>query len=148
GKSANIVFADADLPRAVAGAVTAFTYNAGQICIAGSRLLVEAAIADEFTERLVDAVARIRPGTDMGPIITSDQFRRVQDFFDVATAEGAVAAIGGARVDGAGQFVSPTVYTGVDPRMRIAREEVFGPVACVLPFTSEEEAVATANDSD
>jgi aldehyde dehydrogenase (NAD+) len=149
GKSANIVFADANLDAAVTGSVQAFTRNAGQICIAGTRLLVEESIADEFTEKLVAAVAEVRPGFDMGPIITERQFRKVQDYFEVAAAEGAVARIGGGRAtELQGQFVHPTVYTQVTPDMRISREEVFGPVVCVLPFSDEANAVTMANDSD
>ncbi|WP_433503119.1 aldehyde dehydrogenase family protein [Pseudonocardia halophobica] len=149
GKSANIVFADADLEAAVAAAVPAFTFNAGQACLAGSRLLVERSVADRVTEAVVRAVERIRPGVEMGPIITEGQYGRVQEYFAIAEAEGARPLVGGAADHSLpGQFVRPTVYGGVDPGMRIAREEVFGPVACVLPFDDEDHAVRLANDSD
>ncbi|HEY5855172.1 MAG TPA: aldehyde dehydrogenase family protein [Aldersonia sp.] len=151
GKSANIVFADADLDAAVAGSVTAFTANAGQVCSAGTRLLVQRSVYDEVVARLIESVRKIRVGTDMGPLITRAQFERVQQYFAVAAAEGAVAATGGAvaaQADSGGFYVEPTVYTNVDNGMRIAREEIFGPVLVVIPFETDEEAVALANDSD
>lgn len=152
GKSANIVFADADLDRAVAGSVKAFTINAGQACSAGTRLLVQREIHDEFVNRLADAVSSIRLGQDMGPVTTEAQLEKVHEYFDIARAEGAHARIGGAALpagqDDAGYYVEPTIYTGVDNSMRIAREEVFGPVLSVIPFDSAEDALQIANDSD
>jgi len=152
GKSANIIFADADLDAAVAGSVTGFTTNAGQVCSAGARLLVHRDVHEQVVARLVEAVGQVRAGPDMGPLITRDQFHRVREYFDVAAAEGAVAATGGAVADQAtssgGFYVEPTVYTGVDNSMRIAQEEIFGPVLVVIPFDTDEQAVAIANDSD
>lgn len=152
GKSANIVFADADLDRAVAGSVKAFTINAGQACSAGTRLLVQREIHDEFVNRLADAVSSIRPGQDMGPVTTEAQLEKVHEYFDIARAEGAHARTGGAALpagqDDAGYYVEPTIYTGVNNSMRIAREEVFGPVLSVIPFDSAEDALQIANDSD
>lgn len=152
GKSANIVFADADLDAAVAGAVAAFTSNAGQVCSAGTRLLVQQEVHDDFVSRLVEKVAAIRVGTDMGPIITRDQFEKVQEYFKIAESEGVRTEVGG-RVSAfaeqsGGFFIDPTVYTGVDNSMRIAREEIFGPVLVVIPFDTADDAVAVANDSD
>jgi len=151
GKSANIVFADADLDKAVAGSLNAFVLNTGQVCSAGTRLLVHRDIHDEFVSRLVEASRTWVPGENLGPLTTTAQYEKVLEYFDVANAEGARAAVGGAALAAgseAGLFVPPTVYTNVHNSMRIAREEVFGPVVAVIPFDTEEEAVAIANDSD
>lgn len=152
GKSANIIFADADLDAAVAGALTAFTGNAGQVCSAGTRLLVQRDVHDEVVRRLVEAVSAIQVGRDMGPIITREQFGRVQDYFKVAESEGVRAETGGTvsalSEKTGGFYVDPTVYTGVDNTMRIAREEIFGPVVVVIPFDTDDEAVAIADDSE
>ncbi len=152
GKSANIVFADADLDAAAAGAVQAFTANAGQVCSAGTRLLVQREVHDHLVRRVVDRVLELRVGADMGPIITRDQFEKVQGYFEVAASEGVRTETGG-RVaalaeETGGFFVEPTVYTGVHNDMRIAREEIFGPVLVVIPFDTVEDAVAIANDSE
>jgi aldehyde dehydrogenase (NAD+) len=152
GKSANIIFADADLDAAVAGSLQAFTANAGQVCSAGTRLLVHRTIHDEVVRRLVERAATVRVGRDIGPLITRDQFHRVQEFFKVAEADGAHTAAGGTVSELAAQtggyYIDPTVYTGVDNSARIAREEIFGPVVVVIPFDDDAEAVAIANDSD
>jgi aldehyde dehydrogenase (NAD+) len=151
GKSANIVFEDANLEFAATEAVRAYTTNAGQVCSAGTRLLVQRSIHDEFVEAVVKATECIRVGEDIGPLITRDQYATVLDYFDVAREEGATAVIGGDLPDpsrlGGGFYVNPTIYTGVENSMRIAREEIFGPVLVVLPFDTEEEAIALANDS-
>ena len=152
GKSANIVFADADLGFAAAEAVRAFATNAGQVCSSGTRLLVDRSVHDEFVALVAGKARAVRPGTDMGPMITRQQYETVQRYFEVAAAEGAQVAAGGtvATVPGheQGFYVEPTVYTGVSNDMRIAREEVFGPVVVVVPFDTEEEAIALANDSE
>lgn len=152
GKSANIIFADAALDSAVAGALAAFTGNAGQVCSAGTRLLVQREVHDEVVRRLVDAVAAIRVGRDMGPIITREQFGRVQEYFKVAESEGARAEIGGTvsalAEETGGFYIDPTVYTGVDNSMRIAREEIFGPIVVVIPFDTDDDAVTIADDSE
>ncbi|WP_346772751.1 aldehyde dehydrogenase family protein [Rhodococcus sp. 14C212] len=147
GKSANIVFADANLPEAAAGAVRAFTANAGQICSAGTRLLVAEEIHDEFVTLLLEEVRKVQPGKSYGHMTTQDQFEKVQSYFEVARKDGATLAAGGSPA-GDGWLVEPTVYTDVTNTMTIAREEVFGPVLAVLRFGSEDEAVAIANDSD
>ncbi|MET0687233.1 MAG: aldehyde dehydrogenase family protein [Solirubrobacteraceae bacterium] len=140
GKSPHVVFADADLEAAAATIAAAFTENTGQICSAGTRLLVEASVADA----LVDAVVEQARGTEMGPLITPAQVERVHAAFADAAAAGATAVLGGS---GEGAYVEPTVYTGVTPDMAVVREEVFGPVLAVLPFAGEDEAVDLANDS-
>ncbi|MGR6520260.1 aldehyde dehydrogenase family protein (plasmid) [Rhodococcus erythropolis] len=147
GKSANIVFADADLHAAAEGAVRAFTGNAGQICSAGTRLLVADEIYDEFVPLVLDQVRTVEPGKSYGHITTEDQFVKVQKFFDVARDDGATLAAGGAAT-GDGWLIEPTVYTDVTNQMTIAREEVFGPVLTVLRFGTEDDAVAIANDSE
>lgn len=152
GKSANIVFADADLDRAVTGALNAFTFNNGQICSSGTRLLVERAVHDQFVDQLIDACKALTTSGRLGPATTAAQYDKVLDYFKIASSEGATAAIGGAPLSdeerGAGYFVPPTIYTDVDNSMRIAREEVFGPVLSVIAFDSEDEALRIANDSE
>lgn len=155
GKSPNIVFADADLDAAVPGALLAFTLNAGQACGAGSRCLVEASIHDRFVEALTAAAKKVAIGGDgagLGPMITQAQYDKVQSYYEVATKEGAHAVVGGALpADSAlreGWYVEPTIYTRVTNRMRIAREEIFGPVVAVIPFADEDEAIRIANDTD
>ena len=147
GKSANIVFADADLQAAAAGAVRAFTANAGQVCSAGTRLLVANEVHDELVALVLDQVRRVRPGESYGQMTTEDQFTKVQSYFEVARNDGATLATGGAAV-GEGWLIEPTVYTDVVNTMSIAREEVFGPVLAVLRFDTEDEAVTIANDSE
>ncbi|MCF2528742.1 aldehyde dehydrogenase [Yinghuangia soli] len=153
GKSPNIVFADADLESAVNGAVSGIFAATGQTCIAGSRLLVQAGVHDEVVARLVDLAATARIGdpmdaaTQVGPITTPAQYAKVLDYIDVAQKEGARLVLGGKPADRGGLFVEPTVFTGVHNSMRIAQEEVFGPVLAVVPFQDEDEAVAIANDS-
>jgi aldehyde dehydrogenase (NAD+) len=157
GKSPNIVFADASLENAVNGAVSGIFAASGQTCIAGSRLLVQRSAHDEVVERLVKLArtARIgdprQPDTQVGPITTLQQRRRILDYIGVAREAGAECVLGGGvpsdrRLEN-GWFLEPTVFTGVDNSMRIAREEVFGPVLAVIPFADEDEALAIANDS-
>jgi aldehyde dehydrogenase (NAD+) len=156
GKSPDIVFADADLEQAVPGALRAFLFNSGQVCTAGSRILVERPIHDTFVGALVRALKTVPVGADdkamIGPMTTQAQYEKVQQYYEIAKREGAVAATGGAlpndpKLEG-GWFVAPTIYTGVRNDMRIAKEEIFGPVANVIPFDEEEEAIAIANDTD
>jgi aldehyde dehydrogenase (NAD+) len=156
GKSPDVVFADADLAQAVPGALRGFVFNAGQACVAGTRILVERSIHDAFVEAMIGAMRNLKIGfgadASIGPMTTRQQYDKVREYFRVAQEDGAVAAIGGTLPSAAelqgGWYVTPTLYTGVTNEMRIAREEVFGPVACVIPFDGEEEAVAIANDSD
>ena len=152
GKSPIVVFGDAAVDRAVAAATSAVALNAGQVCSATTRLLVEAPAHDEIVGRVVEAVEKLEPGVDFGPIITEAQYHRVLDHFAAARAEGAVPATGGAAYEDGpaaeGLYVRPTVYPGVRPDMRIARDEVFGPVLVTMPFADEAEALALANDTD
>jgi aldehyde dehydrogenase (NAD+) len=154
GKSPNIVFEDADLSQAVPGTVQAFTFNAGQVCLAGTRCLVQESIYEEFTTALAKAVAELKVGpapTDViGPMTTRAQYDKVLSYYEIAEAEGAIPLVGGAPPQNAegGWFVTPTVYTGVTADMRIAREEIFGPVQVVIPFTDEADALRIANDTE
>ena len=155
GKSANIVFDDADLDQAVNGVVSGIFAATGQTCIAGSRALIHRPIHDEFVARLLALAKTARMGnpleaaTQVGPVTTQPQYRKVLDYIRIAKEEGAVCALGGgpaARPEcGQGWFVEPTIFTGVTPKMRIANEEVFGPVLSVIPFDDEDEAVRIAN---
>jgi aldehyde dehydrogenase (NAD+) len=155
GKSPNIVFDDADLDQAVKGVVSGIFAASGQSCQAGSRLLLQAGIHDHFIERLCDFMKDVRmgdpraPETQIGPIATRAQFEKVMSYIEIAKAEGARCVLGGrSRPDlGAGQFVEPTILTGVRNDMRIAQEEVFGPVLAVIPFDDEDDAVRIGNDS-
>ena len=157
GKSPNIVFDDADIQAAVVGAIAGIFAASGQTCIAGSRLLLQSSIHDQFVETLVKTAAEARVGdpmnaeTDVGPIATQAQFEKVLQYIDLAKREGAHCALGGGpyreeAVRG-GRFVAPTIFTGVHNQMRIAREEVFGPVLAVIPFDTEEQAFEIANDT-
>jgi (Z)-2-((N-methylformamido)methylene)-5-hydroxybutyrolactone dehydrogenase len=156
GKSPNIVFDDAEMDNAVKGAISGIFAATGQTCIAGSRLLVQRRIHDEFVERLVAFAKTARMGdpmlteTQVGPVTNPVQFQKVLGYMDIAKGEGAQAVLGGGRAErpecGQGWFVEPTVFTGVKNSMRIAQEEVFGPVLSVIPFEDEEEAVAIGND--
>jgi acyl-CoA reductase-like NAD-dependent aldehyde dehydrogenase len=157
GKSPNMVFEDADFDDAVNGVVSGIFAATGQTCIAGSRLLVHQSIHDEIVERIVKLSSTAimgdprDPGTQIGPITTQPQFKKVLEYIDIAKGEGATIRLGGRAADpavvGDGWFIEPTIFTGVENSMRIAREEVFGPVLAVIPFDDEEEAVAIANDS-
>ncbi|HEX2542727.1 MAG TPA: aldehyde dehydrogenase [Caldimonas sp.] len=154
GKSPNIVFDDADLEQAVKGAVSGIFAAAGQSCQAGSRLLVQRSIHDRFVAMLVDFMRDVRlgdpsrPETQIGPIATRPQFKKVLSYIDIAKDEGATCVLGGrARPDlGAGQFIEPTIFTNVRNDMRIAQEEVFGPVLAVIPFDDEADAIRIGND--
>jgi aldehyde dehydrogenase (NAD+) len=156
GKSPNIVFEDADMNLAVPGSARAFTVNAGQVCLAGTRCLVQRSVHDAFLAGLTKAVQAIKagPGKDatMGPLTTKRQFEKVQQYFEIAEGEGAKLQTGGRPLadkdSGGGWYVEPTVYSGVTNDMRIAREEVFGPVVTVIPFDDEEDAIRIANDTE
>ena len=153
GKSPNIVFADADLDNAVKGAISGIFAASGQTCIAGSRLLVQRSIHDQFVEKLVAFAKTARMGdpmrtdTQVGPITTPPQYKKVLDYIAIARSEGAVAALGGGKATefAEGYFVQPTIFTGVSNSMRIAQEEVFGPVLSVIPFEDDEDAIAIGN---
>lgn len=157
GKSPNIVFADADLDKAVAGAAMAVFANSGQVCLAGSRLFVERSIHDEFVERVAAYAKGLRvghgidPATDLGPVVSRRQLDRVADYLDAGRNQGARLQTGGEPLkDGEfakGHFVAPTVFSDVTDDMRIAREEIFGPVVSAMPFDDEEEVVRRANNT-
>lgn len=157
GKSANIVFDDADLDDAVKGVVSGIFAATGQTCIAGSRALIHRPIHDQFIEKLLALAKTARMGnpldasTQVGPVTTKPQYEKVLDYIRIAKEEGAVCRLGGEKATrsecGAGWFVEPTIFTGVKPGMRIAQEEVFGPVLSVIPFDDEDEAVRIANDT-
>ena len=153
GKSPNIVFDDAEIDNAVKGAISGIFAASGQTCIAGSRLLVQRSIHDRFVEKLVAFARTAKMGdpmstdTQVGPVTTPPQYRKVLDYLDIARGEGANAALGGSKApEFGGFFVQPTIFTGVKNSMRIAQEEVFGPVLSVIPFEDEDEAVAIGND--
>jgi acyl-CoA reductase-like NAD-dependent aldehyde dehydrogenase len=154
GKSANIIFDDADLDKAVRGAAGGIFAASGQTCVAGSRLLVQNTIHDEVVSRLVDLIKDVKvgdprdPSTRIGPIATRPQYERVLEYLEIARADGATCVAGGAAHPGKGQLVPPTIYTGVTNDMRIAREEVFGPVLSIIRFEDEDEAIRIANDSN
>jgi (Z)-2-((N-methylformamido)methylene)-5-hydroxybutyrolactone dehydrogenase len=155
GKSPNIVFDDCDLDAAVAGAVSGIFAATGQTCIAGSRVLVQNSIKETFTQRLVELGRTARkgdpmlPDTNIGPVTTAPQYQKILNYIDIARAEGARCVLGGGPATGlpGGQFVEPTIFVDVKPDMRIAREEVFGPVLSILGFEDEDEAIRLANDT-
>jgi aldehyde dehydrogenase (NAD+) len=151
GKSANIIFPDADLDAAARAAASGIFFNTGQVCSAGSRILVHDSIHDEMVERLVGRAESIRLGdprdaaTSMGPIVSETQMQRVLNYVDVGRREGAELVAGGARVGEVGYFVAPTVFANVEHKMRISQEEIFGPVASVIRFKDEADALRIAN---
>lgn len=157
GKSPSLVFEDADLDAALAGTHGAIFWNQGQCCIAGARVFVHERVKDEFVERLADRARTIRlgsglePDTEMGPLVSAEQLSRVTGYIAAGVDEGARIVSGGEVASGeglaGGYFVRPTVFTDVEPSMQIMREEIFGPVAMVGDFSSEEEAVEAANDT-
>jgi acyl-CoA reductase-like NAD-dependent aldehyde dehydrogenase len=156
GKSPNIVFDDAELDNAVKGVVSGIFAATGQTCVAGSRLLVQKSIHDQFVDKLLALARTAKMGnpmnldTQVGPITNKPQFEKVLSYIDIAKSEGATALLGGRRASGAecgdGWFVEPTIFGGVNNAMRIAQEEVFGPVLSIIPFRDEEEALAIGND--
>jgi aldehyde dehydrogenase (NAD+) len=157
GKSPDVVFADADLDRAVPGAAMGVFANSGQVCCAGTRIYVERPVYDEFVAGVSAFAGTLKvgnsldPETRIGPLVSAEQLERVTGYLDLGRAEGARAAAGGCRLEteelAGGYFVAPTVFADVRDDMRVAREEIFGPVACMLPFDSLEEVAARANDT-
>jgi aldehyde dehydrogenase (NAD+) len=157
GKSANILLEDADLDSAVPGSLFATFLHSGQICHSGTRLFVPASIHDEVVSRLVDAAETLRVGsamdfeTDVGPLVHRTQYETVERYVQIGLSEGAKLATGGARVEieglEAGYYYKPTIFTGVENSMRIAQEEIFGPVLAVIRYDSVEDAIKMANDS-
>ena len=153
GKSPFIVFADAPLARAIPAATMSICANAGQICVAGSRLLVQRRVYDEVVEGVARMASQLRVGggldqqTQIGPLISARQLDRVCDYIASGRAEGGTIVTGGERIGDRGFFVQPTVFADVNPAMTLVREEIFGPVLGVMPFDDEDEAVALANDT-
>jgi betaine-aldehyde dehydrogenase len=157
GKGANVVFADADLDDAVDGALFAVFFNTGQVCVSGSRLIVQESIADEFVARLTERAKELRVGaslddeSQLGPLIHEAHAQKVVGYIESAKREGAKLVMGGERLsDGEyadGAFVAPTIFDGVRPDMTVFREEIFGPVLSVIRFADEEEAITLANDT-
>ncbi|MDE4305464.1 5-carboxymethyl-2-hydroxymuconate semialdehyde dehydrogenase [Phaeobacter gallaeciensis] len=153
GKNPVIVFDDADLERALDAVIFMIYSINGERCTSSSRLLVQDSIRDEFEAKLVERVNRIKvghpldPTTEIGPLISKEHFDKVTSYFDIARADGATVAAGGETVGDEGYFVRPTLFTGANNQMRIAREEIFGPVLTSIPFNTEEEALEIANDT-
>lgn len=157
GKSPNIIFADADLEAAVDWTLFAIFINQGEVCSAGSRLLLEESIHDKFLERLVERTQNIKVGpgleedVEMGPLISETHLKRVLDYIEIGHQEGAKLLCGGHRILegnlGKGYFVEPTIFTGTSPDMRIVQEEIFGPVLVVQKFKDEKEAISLANNT-
>ena len=156
GKSPNIVFADADMEAAVRGAMTGIFYNKGEVCAAGSRLFLEQSVHDEFMSKLTERVKTLKVGdpmdkaTRMGPVVSKAQMETVLSYIEAGKEEGAQVVAGGGRAkvgDGKGFFVEPTIFDGVTNAMKIAREEIFGPVLSVIPFRSVEDGIAQGNQT-
>ncbi|MFC7366653.1 MULTISPECIES: aldehyde dehydrogenase [Bhargavaea] len=158
GKAANIIFEDADLEKAIPGSIRAAFFNSGQVCLAGSRILVQRSILDEFLEKFKQAAQAMKvgdpqeKGTDMGPLVSEDHYKKVTSYFEVAKQEGAQLISGGKRPElpeklSEGFYLEPTIYVHEDPKARICQEEIFGPVVTIIPFDTEEEALEIANDT-
>jgi aldehyde dehydrogenase (NAD+) len=153
GKSPNIVFADADIEAAVKAASSGVFFNSGQVCSAGSRILVQSSVYDEFVERLAERSRTMRVGdpldtqTHMGPVVSDAQMKRILEYIEIGQKEGAQLVTGGEKIGEKGYFISPAVFANVGHDMRISQEEIFGPVASVLKFNDEEDAIRMANDT-
>ena len=151
GKSANVIFADADLDAASKAAAAGIFFNAGQVCSAGSRVLVQEAVYDEVVERLAARAKALRMGdpldraTALGPVISEKQMKSILDYVDIGQKEGALLITGGERVGSRGYFISPAVFANVKHEMRISQEEIFGPVVSVIRFKDEADALRIAN---
>ncbi|SAK94535.1 aldehyde dehydrogenase (acceptor) [Caballeronia temeraria] len=157
GKSPDVIFADADLDKAVPGAAMAVFSNTGQVCYAGTRLFVQRSIQEAFVERLVEFGKSLKvgdpldPSTQLGPLISERQLERVMGYVSIGGNEGASLAAGGNRLQGdlaGGYFIEPTIFSNVSNSMTIAREEIFGPVISVIPFDDADEALRLANDTE
>jgi phenylacetaldehyde dehydrogenase len=153
GKSPNVVFKDADLDTAIAGAASAIFFNHGQCCCAGSRLYVEKPVFDRVVEGVAAKAKKINvgsgldPATHMGPLVSEEQLQRVCNYLESGVAEGAKAASGGHKISGKGYFVEPTVLVNTKDNMKVVQEEIFGPVVAAIPFDNPEELLNRANDS-
>jgi phenylacetaldehyde dehydrogenase len=154
GKSPNVIFPDADISTAAAGAASAIFFNHGQCCCAGSRLFVHKSVYDEVVEKVSDYARNIRlgpgmnPNTEMGPLVSQEQLERVHGYISHGLKEGAQVVTGGIKRDGKGYFCQPTVLANVNNDMKITREEIFGPVVAAMPWDDLDELAALANDSD
>jgi phenylacetaldehyde dehydrogenase len=154
GKSPHIIMADADIELAARVAAGAFCLLTGQVCVAGTRILVHESIHDEFAEALVKQISFYKIGdpfaedTMLGPVVSDEQFQRITSYVSLGLEEGARIATGGEAISSPGYFIEPTLFAGVDNDMRLAREEIFGPVAALIPFSDVDEAVRIANDTD
>lgn len=154
GKSANIIFDDAQIDKAIDGALMGILFNQGQVCCAGSRLFIQRGIYDEFLTRLKEKFESVRvgdpldPDTQMGAQINEKQLKQILSYVDIAKEEGATILTGGSRAYEQGAFLRPTAIVDVKPNMRIEKEEVFGPVVAIIAFDTEEEAIEWANDSE
>jgi aldehyde dehydrogenase (NAD+) len=158
GKSPDIVFDDADLDAAVPGAAMAVFQNSGQICSAGTRLYVQRSIYEEFVQRVAAYAKTLRvgdpldPDTQLGPVVSEEQLSRITSYLEIGKKQGARALSGGERITegqlGKGYYIAPTVFADVTDNMRIAREEIFGPVISAMPFDTMEEVIGRANDSN
>ncbi|KIC40577.1 betaine-aldehyde dehydrogenase [Ruegeria sp. ANG-R] len=153
GKNPVIVFDDADLDRALDAVIFMIYSINGERCTSSSRLLVQDTIKEEFEARLIERVNNIKvghpldPATEVGPLVTEEHYNKVTSYFDIAKEDGATVAAGGVKVGDEGYFVRPTLFTNASNQMRIAREEIFGPVLTAIPFSTEEEALQIANDT-
>ena len=153
GKSPNVVFADADLESAVATSMFGFCMLSGQVCCAGTRVFVQQDFQDRFVDALTRYTSKVKAGdpldprTTVGPLVSKEQFNRVKSYLELGKREGANATLGGEVGTGKGYFVDPAIFTGVKNNMRIAQEEIFGPVAAVIPFKDENDAVLQGNDT-
>ena len=154
GNAPFLIFDDADLDAALEGAMIAKMRNIGEACTSANRFHVADSLADDFASRLADRMGSLKvgrgteEGVDVGPLIDDDQRSKVAELVDDAVGKGARAVVGGGRLDGAGYFFEPTVLGGVSPDARVLKEEIFGPVAPIASFSSEEEAIAAANDTE
>src|SRR5262249_4948948 len=151
GKSPNVVFADADLDRAIPGAANAIFFNAGEVCVAGSRLYVERPVFDDVLSGLCADARKIKVGnglhsdTTMGPLVSHEQLDRVTGYIDSGRSDGATVAVGGNRIGDCGYFVEPTILTETAPQMKVECEEIFGPVVAAIPFDDAAELDTAAN---
>jgi len=154
GKSPNIIFPDADMEQAVPNSMMGVFFNSGQVCCAGTRIFVQKDVYDKFNDSLAKFSAGmtvgdgLEPSTMMGPLVSKEQFDKVKGYLELGKQEGARVTVGGEAMGGKGYFVKPTVFADVNNKMRIAREEIFGPVAATIPFKDENDAVLQGNDTD
>jgi acyl-CoA reductase-like NAD-dependent aldehyde dehydrogenase len=153
GKSPNVVFADADIETAAPTSMFGFCMLSGQVCCAGTRIFVQQDFQDRFVDALTRYTSKVKAGdpldpkTTVGPLVSKEQFDRVKGYLDIGKQEGAKAQLGGEVGKGKGYFVDPTIFTGVKNEMKIAREEIFGPVAAIIPFKDENDAILQGNDT-